>query len=100
LSEAFLENSQARRGRWRSETAQAKGVRPVSYWTGEGRDALEVAYASSESRTNATSMREIWKGRQGRAAAPLLLVVAYPEVGPTRALVCGPTGERLSEKGC
>jgi hypothetical protein len=35
----------------------------------------------------------VWKQRHGRAAAPLLMVVAYPKDRPDRALVCGPAGE-------
>ena len=38
-------------------------------------------------------MREVWKQRHGRAAAPLLVVVGYPKDRPNRAVVCGPAGE-------
>jgi hypothetical protein len=44
-------------------------------------------------RLNATSIRGVWKQRQGRTAAPLLIVVAYPEECPRRAAVCEPAGE-------
>ncbi len=62
-------------------------------WTGRGRDALEVAYAVSATKPNATTVREVWKQRHGRAAAPLLLVVSYPRERPQRATVCGPAGD-------
>jgi hypothetical protein len=37
-------------------------------------------------------VREVWKQRHGRVAAPLL-VVGYPKDRPNRAVVCGPAGE-------
>ena len=38
-------------------------------------------------------VREVWKQRHGLAAAPLLVVVAYPRDRPRRATACGPAGE-------
>jgi len=38
-------------------------------------------------------VREVWKQRHGRVAAPLLVVIAYPREHPRRAVVCGPAGE-------
>jgi len=40
-----------------------------------------------------TVVREVWKQRHGYRAAPLLVVVAYPEGRSNRAVVCGPTGD-------
>ncbi len=76
LDGSFLGGVDARKGRWRDAAAEAKGVLTENFWTGRGRDALEVAYGTAASRPNATTVREVWRQRQGRAAAPLLVVVA------------------------
>jgi hypothetical protein len=93
LDGSFLGGVDARKGRWRDAAAEAKGIFAEYFWTGRGRDALEVAYGTAASKPNATTVREVWKQRHGRAAAPLLVVVAYPEDHPRRATVCGPAGE-------
>ena len=90
---SFLGGVDARRGRWRDAALEARGVSSQYFWTGRGRDALEVAYGTAASKPNATTVREVWKQRHGRAAAPLLVVVAYPGDGLSRASVCGPAGE-------
>ena len=90
---SFLGGIDARKGRWRDGAAVTKGINPENFWTGRGRDALEVAYGTAASKPNATTVREVWKHRHGRAAAPLLVVVAYPKDRPLRATVCGPAGE-------
>ena len=87
---SFLDQIDARKGRWRDASSEAKGISPAYYWTGRGRDALEVDYATAAGRTSATALREVWKQRHGRAAAPLLIVVGYPTDRPRRASVCGP----------
>jgi hypothetical protein len=83
----------ARKGRWRDGAPVTKGINPENFWTGRGRDALEVAYGTAASKPNATTVRDVWKQRHGRAAAPLLAVVEYPAEQPSRATVCGPAGE-------
>src|SRR5215218_9098538 len=75
----FLDRSEARKGHWRDAAAEAKGISTNYYWTGKGRDALEVAYGTAGTKPNATVVREVWRQRHGRAAAPLLVVVAYPK---------------------
>jgi hypothetical protein len=89
---SFLDGVDARKGRWRLAATEAKGISAEGFWTGRGRDALEVAYAAAATKPNATEVREVWKQRHGRAAAPLLLVVAYPRERPQRATLCGPAG--------
>lgn len=89
----FLESIDVSKGRWRGDAAGGRGIDPVYYWTGPGRDALEVAYAVAAARPHVGDVRTVWKRRQGRAASPLLLVVSYPEGEPTHALLCGPTGD-------
>jgi hypothetical protein len=93
LEGSFLDQVVARKGHWRDAAAEAKGIHTAYYWTGKGRDALEVAYGASVTSQNHTVVREVWKQRHGRAAAPLLVVVAYPKDHPDRAVVCGPAGE-------
>ncbi len=93
LDVSFLGEVDARKGRWRDTAAEAKGIATSYYWTGKGRDALEVAYGTAVTKPNATAVREVWKQRHGRAAAPLLVVVAYPKVESQRTVVCGSAGE-------
>lgn len=92
----FLEGATARKGRWRDEsaaTAGRHGFTAHAQWTGQGRDALNVAYATADTRPTVTAVRGVWMARHGRAAAPLLLVVAYSDPDVTRAFVCGPKGD-------
>src|SRR5204863_398352 len=93
LDKAFLDEVDARKGRWHDAEAEAKGISARRYWIGRGKDALEVAYGMAGARPNVATVRGLWRQRQGRAAAPLLLVVSYPSERPRRAAVCGPTGE-------
>ena len=97
---SFLDGADARKGRWRDAAAEAKGVYTKFFWTGRGRDALEVAYGTAASKPNVTTVREVWKRRHGRAAAPLLVVVAYQNDEAQRAVVCGPAGEGASSAEC
>ncbi len=93
MDHSFLNHVAAQKGRWQEAAAQVKGVSTRYYWLGKGTSALEVAYGTAEARPNATTIREAWKLRHGRAAAPLLVVVGYPEERPSRAVVCGPVGD-------
>jgi hypothetical protein len=93
LEDSFLDQVVTRRGRWREAAAEARGIYTAYYWIGPGRDGLEVAYGTTETKPSATVVREVWKQRHGRTAAPLLIVLAYPSTRPHRALVCGPAGE-------
>lgn len=89
----FLYDTEARKGRWRDEAAEAAGLYTACHFTGEGPHGLEVAYATAEQLPNRTTVRDVWKQRHGRAAAPLMVVVGCPRTKPARALVCGPAGE-------
>ena len=42
---SFLDQIDARKGRWRDTSSEAKGISPAYYWTGRGSNALEVDYA-------------------------------------------------------
>lgn len=93
MNDQFLSEIEATKRRWRYAAPEELDINPRYYWLGNGRDGLEVAYGSAERRLNTTTIRNAWKQRHGRGAAPLLLVVAYKEKGTSRALVCGPAGE-------
>ncbi len=88
LDVSFLGEVDARKGGWRDTAAEAKGISTEYYWAGKGGDVLEVSYGTAVTKPNASTVREVWKQRHGRAAAPLLVVVAYPKDRPDRALVC------------
>lgn len=93
MSEGFLDHSGGRKRRWRSEVADAKGIHSTYHWTGVGREAINVAYRTSEVRPNATSIRGGMERSPQARGGPAALVSAYPETAPTRAVVCGPAGD-------
>jgi hypothetical protein len=93
LDGTFLAGVDASKRRWHEPSAQQKGILPAYRWTDPGRDGLEVAFGSAESRPNAATVREVWRKRHGHRAAPLLLVVDYPGGGRSRAVLCGPAGD-------
>jgi hypothetical protein len=90
----FLDAHEGARRSWRDidRAAETRGLYTVMTLTGAGADPLEVAYATADQPTSG-AVRETWKQRHGRAAAPLLLTVGYPRDNPQRALLCGPAGE-------
>ena len=93
MNSSFLDGVEAPKGRWRDSTAEKRGIRPAYRWTGLGRDGLEVVYGTAGTRPSTAVVREVWKERHGRRAAPLLVVIAYPIERPSEAVVCGPTGD-------
>ncbi|MBA2691492.1 MAG: hypothetical protein H0U65_03230, partial [Rubrobacter sp.] len=93
MDNTFLDGADAQKARWRDPDAQERGIRPAFRWTGRGRDGLEVVFGMSGSKPGAAAVREVWRRRHGKRAAPLLVVVAFPEESPSRAVVCGPAGE-------
>lgn len=55
----FLADVSATKGRWRDSRPKVSGLEPHYFWTGQGRDAIEVALASAPRRLTATEMREV-----------------------------------------
>jgi hypothetical protein len=98
LNNAFLDQVDAPKGRWRDAEAEKKGIRPAYRWTGLGKDGLEVVYGTARARPSTTVVREVWKQRHGYRAAPLLLVVAYPEEQPNQAVKKRVRGVRPIER--
>lgn len=86
---SFLDGSDARKNSWRDDGAAKHGIRPMYRWTGPGMHGLEVVFGEADSEPRSATVREVWKGRHGRGAAPLLLVVGFGE----RAIVCGAAGD-------
>jgi hypothetical protein len=93
LNNSFLDQVDASKAKWHDPSPEKKGIRPAYRWTGLGTYGLEVVYGTANSKPNIAIVREVWKGRHGHRAAPLLVVVAYPAERPSRAVVCGPTGD-------
>lgn len=83
----FLAESDVPMRTWRDQDRQPRGM----YWSGQGRDPLEVALVEFGRAPTAGEVRAIWKDRHGRRAAPLLLVAAYPG----GVLLCGTVEEDL-----
>ena len=93
MDNSFLDGSDAPKGRWRDPEAEKRDIRPAYRWTGLGRDGLEVVYGTAGAKPSTTVVRDVWKRRHGYRAAPLLVVIAYPQERPNEAVVCGPTGD-------
>ncbi len=66
---------------------------PVHLFLGLGDFALEVAVVAATSRPNVSDVRQLWKRRRANRAAPVLLVVLFPQNGSLSVSVCGPVGE-------
>lgn len=86
---AFLDEQPNRRGL----SLDAASLTPVAAFDGRGAHALEVAIATSVGQPRTDAIRRAWKARQGGAASPLLLVVAYEVDGSWKAAICGPAGD-------
>lgn len=67
--------------------------RPVGLALGRGPSAVEVAILESTQQPSRTALKEVWKARQGRRAAPVLLVAIYQIGDEQKAALCGPLGE-------
>ncbi len=89
----FLRDVHAQKGRWRETSTKFDGLTSYFHWTGHGRDAVEVALATSSRKLTTTEARSVWKSRQGHSAAPLLTVIAYADGAEVRTVVCGPSGD-------
>ena len=93
MDDPCLDKLRAPKQRWHDPSAVAKGISTAYRWTGPGSYGLEVVCGSAQARPSTTIIREIWKQRHGRGAAPLLAVFSYQGPRTRRALVCGPAGE-------
>lgn len=78
---------------WSTFTGLPAAITPLVVQFGNGADAFEVALAESDSAPKAEDVRNMFKVRWNKRAAPVLAVVAYPVSGPDgqqwRASVCG-----------
>ena len=83
---------------WRDadQTAESRGLYTGISLTGPGADGLEVAYATAHGQPTVSSVRDVWRQRHARSAAPLLIAVGYPRAAPERALLCGYMGNAPS----
>lgn len=68
----------------------SRGLRPVGLFLGQGHSALEVAVTAAGRRPRGSTLKRVWRDRQGGRAAPLLLVALYDG----KAAMCGPGGDR------
>ncbi|MDZ7788118.1 MAG: hypothetical protein U5K73_08385 [Halofilum sp. (in: g-proteobacteria)] len=93
---SFLKSVQSGKRRWRAGESGAEYVIPQMFWTGKGRDGLEVAYATADRRPPVQTVRQTWKKRHGNRSTPVLLVIGFVENGQFLAQVCGPSGEQPS----
>jgi hypothetical protein len=60
---------------------------------GKGTNPLEVAVATTPSRSNVSDVRQLWKRRKDNRPAPVLLIILYQGPHGLRAAMCGPTGD-------
>lgn len=81
----FLAGTDATPRTWRDTAREERG----RYWTGRGRDGLEVAHIGFDATPSVAEVRKLWAERHKRRAAPLLVVAEYAGT----AWLCGPVGE-------
>jgi hypothetical protein len=76
-------------------TGTAIGYRVHDIAFGHGDSPLEVAIASTTNPSpRMADVRELWKARQARRPAPVLLVMLHPNGdGTISAVLCGVTGD-------
>ena len=68
----------------------AHGFQPVGLYIGKGTHAIEVAVGQSSTKPSQTALLDSWRARRAGRAAPVLLVLLYPN----GAGICGPSGEK------
>ena len=66
------------------------GFQAAGLFIGKGANAIEVAVAQAPSVPSRAALLDSWRDRRGRRAAPVLIVVLYPE----GAALCGASGEQ------
>lgn len=86
-STGFLESLDVAPRTWRDAAREERG----RYWTGRGRDGVEVAYTELDAPPTVGEVRKLWAERHNRRAAPLLVVAQHAGT----AWMCGPVGENL-----
>lgn len=74
---------------WQLPEGAPSDFEPQKFYMGDGRHALEVAFAEASSRPTKGSLQKLWHKRKRRTASPLLLVIKYNG----QAAACGPAGE-------
>lgn len=86
----FLAEVDAQEIEWVRPKGAPSSLNPLRIDIGWGSDALEVAFATSESAPRMDDVRRLWSMRWNRRAAPVLLVVGYEADSGFEATVCGP----------
>ncbi|MPZ15673.1 MAG: hypothetical protein GEU73_14835, partial [Chloroflexi bacterium] len=79
--------------RWSTTDKVPTGLGLELVFIGPSEHGLEVALARSRSRPRVEDVRKLWKYRHGGRPSPVLVVVAHPDHGTERAMICGPVGE-------
>lgn len=79
--------------RWSTTEKVPTGLGQDLVFIGPSEHGLEVALAHSQRRPRVEDVRKLWKLRHGGRPSPVLVVVAHPDHGTERAMICGPVGE-------
>lgn len=88
-SENFLQDVDVREIPWTKPVGAPAALTTTHVLIGAGTDGFEVALATASSAPRHDEVRALWKLRWGRRAAPVLLVVCYPDGNSYKAHVCG-----------
>src|SRR5688500_17991936 len=94
LVNLFLERGIDGARSWRPATDErlfGEGI----YYVGRGRPAFEVCVVPAARRPRRDEVRDLWRSRQGRQAAPLLLICPFLVDETLDAQVLGPTEQDL-----
>lgn len=89
VAEQFLGDADVQDIPWSKPSGAPAALQTERVLIGEGRDGLEVALATAERAPKVEDVRRLWSQRWGRRAAPVALVVAYPDGSGWKAAVCG-----------
>jgi hypothetical protein len=79
---------------WKLPEGGRAAFETEALFLGKSDNALQVAVAQAGSKPNTQDIRSLWERRQDKAANPLLLVIIFPTPQGTRAIACGPAGDK------
>ncbi|WP_411731947.1 Eco57I restriction-modification methylase domain-containing protein [Paeniglutamicibacter sp.] len=95
----FLADADVQEIDWVRPPGSPTALTPLRVNIGFGSDALEVAFATSNTAPKMDDVRRLWSLRWNRRAAPVLLVVAHQGPNGWKATVCGPSEDPAAIAG-
>ncbi len=80
--------------RWSAPDGFPTLLKPAGLFHQETPGGLEVVLATASRRPKTSDLRRAWLKRRAGRAAPVLLLVFYPDADGDRIALCGPSGEK------